>query len=236
MSANFPDHDHASLSSEPTNPRRSFLKIALGLGVIALTPSSAFGATKTTKRVRKTTKKVAAAATTTKATTSTQAGATGNAGATANEVVVGFTYVPTGGGRVHNPYIAVWLEKPDGTPVRTLTVQYQEGKGVRWLPDLVSWYQMDQARLGGLLGGSDVLSAVSSATKLPGSQRVIWDGTDDSKVPVPEGEYVLFIEAAREKGPYQIVREPITLSKAGTKKVADNGDLQAISIDIRAKK
>ncbi len=211
MSETFRDPDQTS--HKPVNHRRSFLKVAVGLGLLVLNPTSARAAKKTTKRVSKTTKS-----------------------STTNEVLIGFTYVPTGGGRVYNPYVAVWLETPDGTPVRTLTVQYEQGKGVRWLPDLVRWYQRDQARLGGLLGGVDVLSTVSSATKLPGSQRLIWDGNDDSKSPVVPGEYLLFIEAAMEKGPYQIVREPITLSKTGKKKVADNGDLQAISIDIRAKK
>ncbi len=211
MSETLPDPDQTS--RKPVHHRRLLLKGALGLGLVVLNPSGARAAKKTTKRVSKTTKN-----------------------SVANEVLIGFTYLPTGGGRVHNPYIAVWLETPEGTPVRTLTVQYEQGKGVRWLPDLVRWYQMDQARLGGLLGGVDVLSTVSSATKLPGSQRLVWDGTDDSRSPVAAGDYVLFIEAAMEKGPYQIVREPITLSKTGKKKVADNGDLQAISIDIRAKK
>jgi hypothetical protein len=150
--------------------------------------------------------------------------------------LVSFTFAPAGGGRIHNPYVAVWIETLDGQSIRTLALQFQQGRGERWLPDLTRWYKADQARLGGLLGGADVISTVSAATKLPGSQRVIWDGTDDAKTPVPAGDYVLYIEAAREKGPYQVVRETISLAKVGSKKPADNGELQAIAVDVRARK
>jgi hypothetical protein len=227
--------DSIDPSDDQVSQRRAFLKVLVAAGVVALNPTAALAATKTTKRKRTTKKRTAPA--TTPATTKAggvPAAAPGVAGA--NEAVIGFTYVPSGGGRrIHNPYIAVWIETADGQPVRTVALQFQPGKGERWLPDLKRWYQADQARLGGLLGGVDVVGTVSAATKLPGTQRFVWDGLDDSKSAVPEGEYVLFIEAAREKGPYQLVREPITLGKVESRKIADNGDLQAISVDVRAK-
>jgi hypothetical protein len=224
--------DQESLASS----RRSFLGLAAVAGFFALNPSAAWAAKKTTKK-----KRVASPTTTKPVVPKAAAGSTeaapAAAGATNNEMVVAFAYSPDGGGgRVRNPYVAVWIETPDGQSIRTLALQFQQGRGERWLPDLTRWYQADQARLGGLLGGTDVIGTVSAATKLPGAQRFIWDGNDDAKSPVPAGEYVLYIEAAREKGPYQLVRETISLGKPGVKKPADNGDLKAISVDVRPRK
>jgi hypothetical protein len=222
--------------------RRTFLKVLAAAGVVALNPVAAFAATKTTKRKKTTKKRTAPATTPTSVATKSPAApaaapASGSASAASpNEAVIGFTYVPSNSGRrIHNPYIAVWIETADGQPIRTVALQFQPGKGERWLPDLKRWYQADQARLSGPLDGVDIVGTVSAATKLPGTQRFVWDGLDDSKAPVPAGDYVLFIEAAREKGPYQLVREPITLNSADSRKIADNGDLQSITLDVRAK-
>jgi hypothetical protein len=241
MKSNLPNlpNDVVDAVGQRVSQRRTFLKVLAAAGVVALNPAAALAATKTTKR-KKTTKKRAAPATTpTSAATKAPAAvpASGSASAASpNEAVIGFTYVPSNTGRrIHNPYIAVWIETADGQPVRTVALQFQPGKGERWLPDLKRWYQADQARLSGPLGGVDIVGTVSAATKLPGTQRFVWDGLDDSKAPVAAGDYVLFIEAAREKGPYQLVREPITLNSTDSRKIADNGDLQSITLDVRAK-
>ncbi len=237
MILNVPSNEEPADSAKSS--RRSFLGLAAVAGFFVLSPSAALAAKKTTTKKKKRTIAKSTAAPTTKAAVvgSTEAGAAVASNTVSeNEMVVAFNYVATGGGRIHNPYVAVWIETPDGQSVRTLELQFQPGKGERWLPDLKRWYQADQARLGGLLGGTDVITNVSAATKLPGAHRVLWDGTDDAKSPLPSGEYVLLIEAAREKGPYQLVRETISLGKPGVKKLSDNGDLQAISIDVRARK
>jgi hypothetical protein len=236
MNSNLPvNPDDAQQPS--THSRRAFLGLAAVAGFVAFNPAAAFAAKKTTKKKRVATKAGSVTtkpgAVTTKVAVATEAAV---AAGVANEMLVSFTFTPEAGGRVRNPYVAVWIETPDGQSIRTLALQYQQGRGERWLPDLTRWYKADQARLGGLLGGTDVISTVSAATKLPGSQRFIWDGTDDAKTAVPAGEYVLYIEAAREKGPYQLVRETISLGKPGLKKPADNGELQAITVDVRARK
>ena len=42
---------------------------------------------------------------------------------------------------------------------------------------------------------------------MPGAYKIVWDGNDDKKAPVVQGDYFVCIEAAREHGPYEIVRE-----------------------------
>ena len=46
----------------------------------------------------------------------------------------------------HRPYVAVWIEQPDQTAVRTLAVWYQqtrnsEGDGKDWLKDMRTWWR-----------------------------------------------------------------------------------------------
>lgn len=227
--------------------RRGLLRvvsvISVGVALAGGPVTAALGAAKSTKRATKKTKRAAAtnagaatspntAAAKATSTTSATPGGAGVGGASGN-VVVAFTYAPSGGGRVHNPYVAVWVETPDGAPVRTLTLQYQPGKGRRWLADLKRWYEADQRRLGGLFGGVDISEERSSPTKLPGTQKLLWDGNDDSGTAVAPGAYVLFVEAAREKGPYQLVREEISTAKPFSKHPADNGELQALSVVLR---
>ena len=50
------------------------------------------------------------------------------------------------GASYHRPYVAVWIERPDNTAVRTLAVWYQqtansEGDGKDWLKDMRTWWR-----------------------------------------------------------------------------------------------
>jgi hypothetical protein len=150
-----------------------------------------------------------------------------------SEVAVSFTYVASGGGRVNNPYIAVWVETPDGQPVRTLEVAYQQGrKGKKWLNDLKRWFGADQARISA--GGAEIIDTISAPTRLPGTTDLVWDGTNDAGEPMPIGAYVLIIEAARERGPYDMITQELTVTGEPDEVVPANaGDLQQVTIRVR---
>jgi hypothetical protein len=156
----------------------------------------------------------------------------GDAFGTVAELAVSVTYVPSGGGRIHNPYIAVWLEDTAGVPVRTLFVSFLQGqKGKKWLPDLKRWNTADQARIAG--GGAEIIDAVSSPTRLPGTTTVMWDGKNDAGDLVSGGTYVLFIEAARERGPYDVISQELDLTGAPMElALADAGDLQKATATV----
>jgi FAD:protein FMN transferase len=148
-------------------------------------------------------------------------------------MALSFTYAPSDGGRVHNPYLAVWIEDAAGTPLRTLNVTMQGGtKGQKYLKDLRRWFTSDQARISA--GGSDILEAVTSPTRLPGATDLVWDGRNDAGEFVAAGSYTLCIEAARERGPYDLLCEELAFTgEPFEQQLADSGDLQQVTVSVR---
>jgi hypothetical protein len=140
------------------------------------------------------------------------------------ELVVDFTFAASGGGRVNNPYVAVWVEDADGNLVDTIAVWFESGKGTKWLPDLRRWYSASD-------GGDDL--SMSGATRVAGSYTVTWDGTDLDGSPVPSGNYVLFIEAAREHGPYEVVSGELAIGdEPFSIDLEPSGELTAASAEL----
>ena len=135
-----------------------------------------------------------------------------------------------GGGRSRRPYVAVWIEDSAGEPVRTLALWANTGRGRRWLPDLRRFMRGQRA------SGGD-LATVSSATRIPGRYSLAWDGRDDAGRPVEQGEYYLCVEAAREHGTYQLIREAYTFaSRPFRATVAGNVEIAGVAVDFREKK
>lgn len=135
---------------------------------------------------------------------------------------VAFTVATKATGRVKRPYVAVWIEDEAGSTVRNLTVWVQQSRmNPRWLSELRRWYR----------GNADLLTTVSSATRNPGTYAVAWDGKTDKGALAAQGTYYVCVEAAREHGPYSLVREKITVGTAAFKKTltADN-DIEAASV------
>lgn len=124
------------------------------------------------------------------------------------ELAVSFSYTAADSGeRVLNPYVAVWVEDTDGNLVDTIAVWFlQDDKGTKWLDDLRLWYSASNS-------ADD--TTMSGATRSPGSYDLIWDATDLEGNAVAQGDYVVYIEAAREHGPYSIVSAALTLGEDG---------------------
>lgn len=169
-----------------------------------------------------------AAAETTAAAAETTAAAAGVALPAGAKLVVNFSYVSTeSGGRVHNPYIAVWIENADGELVQTIALWMKAGK-TKYLNSLERWYTVESARLSE--GGEDVVDEISSATRVAGAYSLEWDGTTIDGGAAVQGDYYVCIEAAREHGPYELIRDVITLGATATSVTfADNGELAAAS-------
>lgn len=139
------------------------------------------------------------------------------------------------GYRSHRPYVAVWVEDPAGKPVRTLTLWVNtRGRGERYIRELRRWFRAEQAREGA--GGSDIVSTVSSATRLPGKYSLLWDGRDDAGKPVSQGAYTLYIEAAREHGTYQLMSQEINVaSRPFTATLGGNEEIRGARVAYRRK-
>ena len=124
---------------------------------------------------------------------------------------VKFTLGAAGGGRYHRPYVAVWLEDKDGFPVKTAVLWLQTtGPGPRWHRDLTKWYSNDQMRK--LVDQVELIGTISGATRGAGEYETRFDGTDNDGKPLKPGKYALCLEAAREHGTHQFVRETIEWS------------------------
>jgi FAD:protein FMN transferase len=112
-------------------------------------------------------------------------------------------------GFARQPYVAVWVEDQNRFPVRTLALWYRKP---RWLPELRAWYRDDQVRERS--EGTGLAYSISSATRSPGRYTLKWDGKDNQGKFVKAGKYTVFIEAAREHGTYQLMRQPVDFNGA----------------------
>jgi hypothetical protein len=136
-----------------------------------------------------------------------------------------------GGSRSRRPYVAVWMEDREGNPVRTIALWANAGRGRRWLPELRRWVRASRE------GGGDLAATASSATRIPGHYSLTWDGRDDGGKPVEQGQYFLCVEAAREHGTYQLIREPYTFgSRAFRAALPGNAEIGGVAVEYREKK
>jgi hypothetical protein len=133
-----------------------------------------------------------------------------------------FTFAAaSGGGPVRNPYVAVWIETLAGDLVRTVALWHEDHGGQdRWLSEMKAF---------AALNASDA-QTVSSATRQPGTYTVQWDGSTLGGTRALAGTYRLFIEAAREHGPYELIQQDLRLgSKAASFTLTPSGELTAAS-------
>jgi thiamine biosynthesis lipoprotein len=108
------------------------------------------------------------------------------------------------GYRVRRPYVAVWIEDENHSPVRTIALWFAKFKFLR---ELNSWSRVENLRSPS--EDTHVLNSVSSATRPPGKYTFKWDGKDDFGKLVKAGKYNVMIEAAREHGTDQVMRQEI---------------------------
>jgi len=133
-----------------------------------------------------------------------------------------------GRGGYRRPYVAVWIEDDKGFPVRTLVLWVA---GSRWIPDLRRWYKSDQVRR---LADSVDLVARAGSTRKPGQYSAVWDGSDGDGHSCAPGEYTVYIEAAREHGTYQLIRQKLTLGKEPqSHKLTGNIEIKSAQLDYR---
>jgi thiamine biosynthesis lipoprotein len=154
------------------------------------------------------------------------------------ELVVNFEIsqpeAPTG--RYRRPFVAVWVEDPNGAQVRTLTLWVSMGGSgpFQWLPDLKRWYPSEEDRK--RLENKDIFFTVARPTRQPGKYSVIWDGKDNHGKALDAGEYTIHVEAAREHGTYQGIRKRVAIAdKPFHEDLKGNVEIKSASIEYRRK-
>jgi len=100
------------------------------------------------------------------------------------------------------PYLAIWITDSDRNLVRTLAML---GDRARWREETYYWWR----RYG--RHAPDLVDAMSEPTRRPGRYHFTWDGHDDFGQAVPDGEYTLFVETAREYGEHAMWRIPLII-------------------------
>lgn len=133
----------------------------------------------------------------------------------------------------HKPYVAIWLEKADGSVVANLSVWYdlkkRDAEGTKWLKDMRQWWRRTGREL------TMPVDGVSQATQPVGSHTLTYS---EGKNPLPKlapGQYKLMVEAAREVGGRELVsvpfdwpaRQATSLSAQGSK------ELGQVKLDIK---
>jgi thiamine biosynthesis lipoprotein len=109
-------------------------------------------------------------------------------------------------GTYHNPYVAIWITDENRTLIRTLLVL---GKETRWKEEnYIYWRRFGR-------NDAKLVDSVSRPTRPPGQYNIKWDGLDDAGKKVPQGKYVLNIEASREKGGHTVQRLELMLNADG---------------------
>ena len=127
----------------------------------------------------------------------------------------------------HRPYVAVWIERPDNTAVRTLAVWYEVSnvaEGEDWLKDMRTWWRRGGRSL------SLPMDGVSSATKAPGRHAVTVPAARLRDLPA--GDYVMVVEAARELGGREAVRVPFRWGAANTANATGSSELGAVRVAV----
>ncbi|HSL86635.1 MAG TPA: DUF2271 domain-containing protein [Bacteroidales bacterium] len=108
-------------------------------------------------------------------------------------------------GRSLRPYVAVWVENEKAEPVRTLALWFNNYK---WLPDLKRWYSKNFEKT----QEAEYIDAITGATRPAGKYTIIWDAKDDKGNLQGSGKYTVYIEVVRERGTYQLIRQPFELN------------------------
>jgi hypothetical protein len=108
----------------------------------------------------------------------------------------------------HKPYLAIWIESSEQKFVQNLAVWYDVKKnnkeGTKWLKDMRQWWRKSGRELEMPVDG------VSSATRAPGEQQIVFNSGKAPLAGLAPGSYQVVIEAAREVGGRELVRIPFT--------------------------
>ncbi|AEV99583.1 hypothetical protein A4D02_27475 [Niastella koreensis] len=153
---------------------------------------------------------------------------TGNreAGGNSFEMIINLEINTQKEGFAKRPYLAVWIEDTMHSPVRTVSIWHGSD---RYMPELKSWYLKYRT-----IYNSDMnfKSSTSSATRSAGKYTLKWDGKDDKGNYVKPGKYIVKIEAAREHGTHQLMRQEIDCDNTPKQiNLPGNIEISSVSLD-----
>src|SRR5680860_181976 len=133
----------------------------------------------------------------------------------------------------HRPYLAAWIEGADRSVVTTLALWYDlnnpKNEGDKWLKDLRQWWR----RVGREI--TVPIDGVTGATRPPGTLAVGIDVTQLPLAELPEGEYQLVVEAAREVGGRELLKIPFAWPIASPLSLKTQGESELGNVVLELK-
>ena len=133
-------------------------------------------------------------------------------------------------GFAKRPYLAIWVEDENHAAVCTITVWHGSDK---YMSDLKSWYLKNRTAY---TTDNTFHTTVSGATRSAGKYTIKWDGKDDKGNALQAGKYTIKIEAAREHGTYQLMRQDFMLNETPQQfTLPENAEIETVTIDYKKK-
>lgn len=126
----------------------------------------------------------------------------------------------------HAPYVALWIEKSDGTAAGTLAVRFRPNHE-KWLKDMRTWWRKTGREM------TYEADGLSGPTRSPGVQQYAFASDKGVLKDLKPGQYTLVVDAAREAGGYEAVRVPFTWGKPAKPKGAKGSkELGAVTVAV----
>ncbi len=114
----------------------------------------------------------------------------------------------------HKPYVAIWLETGKRKGVHTFAFWHEQSD---WFKDLRQWWRkIGQQK-------KPAYDQVTGATKKPGTYTVTIAKQAFADLALPPGEYFLNVEAVREEGGREFVRQKIVIGANESKTYQKSG-------------
>lgn len=133
-------------------------------------------------------------------------------------------------GFAKRPFVAAWVQDKDGNVVRNLALWYNKPK---WLHDLREWYRTHKDSY---TASPATFASVTGATRSAGKYTLKWDGKDDSGNILKSGTYTILVEAAREHGGYDLIKQEIDCGKKPQQvTVAGTAEVESVLFDYKKK-
>ncbi len=133
----------------------------------------------------------------------------------------------------HRPYLAVWVEDSSNKTVSNLAVWYdtklRNNEGEDWLKDMRQWWRKSGRSL------TMPIDGVTGATHGPGKYDLNFTLGQAPLAKLPEGDYTLRVEAAREVGGRELLNIPFSLpaKESITAKAQGSNELGEVVLSIK---
>lgn len=101
----------------------------------------------------------------------------------------------------HAPYVATWIENEKRKAVVSTSLWYDDQE--KWLKDIRQWWRKTGR------SQSKPYDGVTGASRRPGMHKLSLNSTDIG-ASLSDGNYTLFIEAAREVGGREVLKLPFS--------------------------